>query len=197
MTAAATPSDFQARCRRWEVSQFGDPDAPEHLVRCWAKLLAGAVVKTCASLGVPKDKVIDAVYEAYRERQTPLQFRDIPTTSDVAIPLIYLALLSEAGGIDMQLAGEAELLRFQSIRRAGDMIRAADPRQDHTVEPSADLYRRVMGGFRSQGTSLTRWCVENQVTRQWAKAVLDGSQTGRAALSLRRVITECALGEGR
>jgi len=51
--------------------------------------------------------------------------------------------------------------------------------------PSIQLLRSVRVGFIQQGTSLTKWCQHNGVSRQWATAVLLGKRNGNTAQLLR------------
>ena len=51
--------------------------------------------------------------------------------------------------------------------------------------PSPELLRTVRGSLVQQGSSLTKWCETNGISRQWATAVLIGRRDGPAARALR------------
>lgn len=53
-------------------------------------------------------------------------------------------------------------------------------------------YPKVRAAFIVKGTSFSRWCAENGVSRAWAIAVLNSRQGGPAAISLRSRIIEAA-----
>ncbi|WP_210252765.1 hypothetical protein, partial [Agrobacterium vitis] len=52
--------------------------------------------------------------------------------------------------------------------------------------PGASLLARVRSGFIYQGTSLSKWCLENGVCRVWAADALKGKRNGPKAEELRR-----------
>lgn len=54
--------------------------------------------------------------------------------------------------------------------------------------PSPELLQQVRGLFIQQGTSFTKWCEANGVSRQWATAALRGYRNGPAAKALRKDI---------
>jgi hypothetical protein len=51
---------------------------------------------------------------------------------------------------------------------------------------SLDLLRRVRSQLALHGTSLTKWCEANDISRQWATTVLVGKRNGPAAKKLRQ-----------
>lgn len=64
------------------------------------------------------------------------------------------------------------------------------------LDPSPELLREVRGQLIRQGTSLTKWCSEQGISRQWATAALVGYRRGPAASTLVvRIIS--AVREGR
>jgi len=58
------------------------------------------------------------------------------------------------------------------------------------LSPSDDrrLLTEVRAAFMRQGTSLSRWAQENNMSRQWVTDVLLGKKNGPAAQKLRRRI---------
>lgn len=58
--------------------------------------------------------------------------------------------------------------------------------------PSTELLHAVRGAFVAQGTSLAKWCSQNDVRRQWATAALTGLRDGPAARELREKIIASA-----
>lgn len=54
------------------------------------------------------------------------------------------------------------------------------------------LLLRVRGNFAHRGTSLAKWCRENNVDRAHAHRVLCGITNGRRALELRQTIVEAS-----
>jgi hypothetical protein len=60
------------------------------------------------------------------------------------------------------------------------------------VAASPELLRSVRAGFIQQGLSLTKWCVANEIKRQWATAVLIGRRDGPAARAMRSQIIAAA-----
>lgn len=52
------------------------------------------------------------------------------------------------------------------------------------LDPSPELLRDVRGQLIRQGTSLTKWCMERGISRQWATAALVGYRRGPAASAL-------------
>jgi hypothetical protein len=54
-----------------------------------------------------------------------------------------------------------------------------------TPAPGARLLALVRAGFVAKGTSFTRWCIENDVTRQNARTALLGGWNGPKAQALR------------
>lgn len=90
------------------------------------------------------------------------------------IPLHEIAALAQAHGVSLDwiLTGRGPL----------------DLTEKQT--PGPDLYAQVRAGFVSQGTSLNRWCLVNQITRQHAAMALLGGWRGPAAQALlSRILT--------
>ena len=59
------------------------------------------------------------------------------------------------------------------------------------VPPSAALMHAVRAGFVAQGTSFSKWCTDNEISRTWAIAALTGKRAGPAAQQLRhRIVRE-------
>lgn len=53
------------------------------------------------------------------------------------------------------------------------------------------LYRRVRAGFTAQGKSLHKWCSENGVAMQNARAAILGIWTGRKAdVLVKRIVKD-------
>jgi hypothetical protein len=59
--------------------------------------------------------------------------------------------------------------------------------------PDRSMLDVVQIEFACKGTTLSRWCKENGVTRQWATAVLRGDRNGPRAIELRKRIWKAAL----
>lgn len=59
-------------------------------------------------------------------------------------------------------------------------------------QPGEALYLAVRAGLTAQGTSLNRWCRDNQVRRQNARDCLLGLWNGPSALKLRHRLVEAA-----
>lgn len=58
---------------------------------------------------------------------------------------------------------------------------------------TADIdYAWIRAAFILKGTSFSRWCQENEVSRVWAIAVLSGRSKGPAANSLKMRIVAAA-----
>jgi hypothetical protein len=57
---------------------------------------------------------------------------------------------------------------------------------------SKELYQAVRGALITNGTTLNRWCQENQVTRQWAEKALKGERRGVQSLKLLKRIAAVA-----
>ncbi|HAS6636673.1 hypothetical protein AABD46_05645 [Vibrio parahaemolyticus] len=55
-----------------------------------------------------------------------------------------------------------------------------------------DLYTKVKAGFLLKGTSLHRWCIDNEVKRQAAALALKGIWNGPKSSELKRKIIEAA-----
>ncbi len=55
-----------------------------------------------------------------------------------------------------------------------------------------DLYTQVKAGFLLKGTSLNRWCIENNVLRQNAAQALKGVWNGDKSKELRKILIEAA-----
>lgn len=53
-------------------------------------------------------------------------------------------------------------------------------------------YQWVRAAFILKGTSFSRWCNENNVSRAWAISALNCKATGNAASDLRAKIIEAA-----
>lgn len=56
-------------------------------------------------------------------------------------------------------------------------------------------YRLVRASFVSRGTTLTSWCEQNGVKRQYAALVLTGGRNGLAARMLRARLIKQAFGD--
>lgn len=56
--------------------------------------------------------------------------------------------------------------------------------------PGKDLYLKVRGGFVSQGTTLTRWCIDNETNPTNAKSTLMGAWNGPKGKALRAKLIE-------
>lgn len=54
------------------------------------------------------------------------------------------------------------------------------------------LYTRVKAGFLLQGTSLHRWCIESDISRQNAAQALKGIWNGPKAQALRAKIVKAS-----
>lgn len=59
--------------------------------------------------------------------------------------------------------------------------------------PGASLLAQVRSGFIYQGTSLSKWCIENGVCRVWAADALRGKRNGPRAAELRALLWMHAL----
>lgn len=55
-------------------------------------------------------------------------------------------------------------------------------------------YQQVRAMFVLHGTSFSRWCIENNVSRAWAIAAINGDSKGAAASTLRTKILSAARG---
>lgn len=64
------------------------------------------------------------------------------------------------------------------------------------TDASPDLLRQVRARLVQQGTSLSKWCSENGIKRQWATAVLVGRRNGPAARAMRDRLVEETSGQG-
>lgn len=53
-------------------------------------------------------------------------------------------------------------------------------------KPGPDLYLLVRTGFTLQGTSLNKWCIDNDVKRQNALSCLNGLWNGPKGQALRQ-----------
>ncbi len=62
----------------------------------------------------------------------------------------------------------------------------------NNVAPGRELYNQVRGGFVTQGTSLGRWCRENDIKAQNALNCLVGGWNGPKAKALRVKLIEAA-----
>lgn len=56
---------------------------------------------------------------------------------------------------------------------------------DATGQSGRSLYLAVRAGFIARGTSLARWCAENQISRQNMRTCLLGAWDGPKAKRLR------------
>lgn len=56
-------------------------------------------------------------------------------------------------------------------------------------------YQQVRAAFVLKGTSFSRWCQENDVSRAWAIAAINGEAAGAAAVTLRKKIMDAIRGE--
>lgn len=55
---------------------------------------------------------------------------------------------------------------------------------------SREVYLQVRGLLIASGTTLSRWCIENGISRQWAELALKGDRKGPAARDLvKRLLT--------
>ncbi len=54
------------------------------------------------------------------------------------------------------------------------------------------LYRQIRAGFALQGTSMCRWCRENDISKQWAQQCLVGKRKGQAAKEMISRIAKAA-----
>jgi endonuclease YncB( thermonuclease family) len=61
------------------------------------------------------------------------------------------------------------------------------------LTPGASLLAQVRSGFIYQGTSLSKWCIENGVCRVWATDALRGKRNGPRAAELRALLWTRAL----
>ncbi|MFI3273733.1 hypothetical protein [Vibrio sp.] len=55
-----------------------------------------------------------------------------------------------------------------------------------------DLYTKVKAGFLLKGTSLHRWCIDNEVKRQAAAQALKGIWNGPKSNELKQRLIEAA-----
>ena len=56
-------------------------------------------------------------------------------------------------------------------------------------QPSRRLYNAVLGAFRAQGTSYARWCDDNGISRENARAALYGVWRGpKATIILEKIV---------
>lgn len=53
-----------------------------------------------------------------------------------------------------------------------------------TIKPSAELYAHVRAGFVQRQTTLNKFCIENNIVRQNARAALRGERGGAWAQKL-------------
>lgn len=61
-----------------------------------------------------------------------------------------------------------------------------------TPQPGIDLYRKVMGGFVTQGTTLTAWCRKEGLHQSNSRTCLTGSWDGPRARELRARLCKAA-----
>lgn len=58
------------------------------------------------------------------------------------------------------------------------------------VKAGRHLVIQVRGGLIAQGSSLSRWCADNGVSRPWAYKALMGRRNGDKACALRQRLAE-------
>lgn len=63
---------------------------------------------------------------------------------------------------------------------------------DHTQHPGLELARKVRSGFILRGTSLTRWCRENDIDLSNARQALYGTWNGQLGKAMRVRIMRAA-----
>lgn len=68
----------------------------------------------------------------------------------------------------------------------------AGPATAEPTEPGRRLFDAVRGRFIGAGTSLNRWCLENEVSRHAAADCLTGASKGEEAQKLRARILRAA-----
>lgn len=83
-----------------------------------------------------------------------------------------------------------------SHNEAGNACRnSTRPSRIHAVSktsPSLDLHLKVRAGFVSKGTSLNRWCEENNILPSNARDVLIGRWNGPKGQALREEIVKAS-----